>query len=154
MLELFAFHAGFGLSLTARGDINVDGHHTVEDIGIALGEAFHTALGDKVGISRYADIILPMDEALAEVAADVSGRPVLIFNVPLSHSTSGFDTELVEEFFRAFAMNAKLTLHINLRYGKNNHHIAEAVFKAVARCLGNAAKVTSACLPSTKGYMA
>jgi imidazoleglycerol-phosphate dehydratase len=154
MLELFAFHAGFGLSLTAKGDINVDGHHTVEDAGIALGEALYSALGDKVGISRYAHSILPMDETLAEAAVDISGRPVLVFNVPFSPSGGGFDMELVEEFFRAFAVNSKLTLHINLRYGKNNHHIAEAVFKAAARAVREAVKVTSDTLPSTKGYMA
>jgi imidazoleglycerol-phosphate dehydratase len=154
MLELLAFHAGFELSLIAKGDINVDAHHTVEDVGIAFGEAFYAALGDKVGISRYADAILPMDETLAEAAVDISGRPVLVFNAAFSHSASGFDMELVEEFFRAFAINAKVTLHINLRYGKNNHHISEAVFKAVGRSLGKAAKATSAALPSTKGYLA
>jgi imidazoleglycerol-phosphate dehydratase len=154
MLELFAFHAGFGLTLTARGDIDVDAHHTVEDVGIAFGEAFYSALGDKIGIARYAQASLPMDETLAETAIDISGRPVLVFNVPFAYSGGGFDMELVEEFFRAFAINAKITLHINLRYGKNNHHIAEAVFKGAARCLRQAVEITTDSLPSTKGYLA
>jgi imidazoleglycerol-phosphate dehydratase len=154
MLELLAFHAGFELSLTAKGDTNVDAHHTVEDVGIAFGEAFYAALGDKVGISRYADTALPMDETLVEAAVDISGRPVLVFNAAFSPSAGGFDMELVEEFFRAFTINAKVTLHINLRYGKNNHHISEAVFKAVGRSLGKAAKQISSVLPSTKGYLA
>jgi imidazoleglycerol-phosphate dehydratase len=154
MLELFAFHAGFGLSVKAAGDIDVDSHHTVEDVGIALGEAFYTALGDKVGIARYAQALLPMDETLAETAVDISGRPVLVFNVLFQTGGSGFNMELVEEFFRAFAMNAKLTLHINLRYGRNNHHISEAIFKSAARALKEAAKISSGILPSTKGYLA
>ncbi|MDR2401527.1 MAG: imidazoleglycerol-phosphate dehydratase HisB [Deferribacteraceae bacterium] len=154
MLELFAFHGGFGLSLKAKGDINVDGHHTVEDAGIAFGEAFYSALGDKVGISRYAQTLLPMDETLAESAVDISGRAALVFNVAFPPGSAGFDMELVEEFFRAFAANAKITLHINLRYGKNNHHIAEAVFKSAARSLREAVKITSDALPSTKGCLA
>jgi imidazoleglycerol-phosphate dehydratase len=154
MLELFAFHAGFGLSVKAAGDIEVDCHHTVEDVGIALGEAFYNALGDKVGIARYAQALLPMDETLAETAVDISGRPVLVFNAAFQPGGSGFNMELVEEFFRAFAMNAKLTLHINLRYGRNNHHISEAVFKSAARALKDAARISSGVLPSTKGYLA
>lgn len=155
MLDLFAHHGKFALSVSAKGDTYIDDHHTVEDVGLALGEAFYTAAGDKVGIARYASVLLPMDEALVEVALDYSGRPYLHFGVEFHCDKCGsFDTALVEEFFRAFAMSAKLTLHINLRYGRNDHHIAEAIFKAVARVLKGALTVVSQDLPSTKGFIA
>jgi imidazoleglycerol-phosphate dehydratase len=155
MLELFACHGGFGLSVNAAGDTQVDAHHTIEDIGIVLGDAFYNALGDKVGIKRFSSIILPMDESLAEIAVDVSGRAFLVYNVDFPvDNTGSFDLCLVEEFFRAFTTNFKITLHINLRYGKNAHHMAEAIFKGVGRSLQDALKVISDKLPSTKGCIA
>lgn len=154
MLELFAHHGSFGLKASVKGDTHIDGHHTVEDTGIALGEAFYQAAGDKVGINRYGNISLPMDEVLADVAVDFGGRTFLHFDAVFSHSGADFDMSLVEEFFRAFAMSAKMNLHINVRYGKNDHHIAEAVFKGVARALKQALMITGNTLPSTKGLMA
>jgi imidazoleglycerol-phosphate dehydratase len=155
MLELFAYHSGFGLSINAVGDTRVDAHHTVEDVGIVLGEAFYNSLGNKVGIKRFSSVILPMDESLAEIAVDVSGRAFLVYNADFPVDNTGtFDLCLVEEFFRAFTTNFKITLHINLRYGRNAHHMAEAIFKGVGRALQDALKVISDKLPSTKGYMA
>jgi imidazoleglycerol-phosphate dehydratase len=154
MLTLFAHHGGFGLTVAAKGDTHIDDHHTVEDIGISLGKIFHEALGDKIGIARYGQCLLPMDEALVETAVDISGRSYLHIDAPFRNPKIGnFDTELVEEFFQAFASNAKITLHINLRYGKNEHHIAEAIFKSVARALRAAVKVESGILNSTKGII-
>jgi len=154
MLILFASHGGFGLLVTAKGDTYVDDHHTAEDIGIALGCAFYDAAGDKKGIARYGQMLLPMDETLVDVAVDFGGRGFLHTDLPFRSAKAGtFDLELVEEFFRAFAVNAKMTLHINLRYGKNNHHIAEAAFKATARALKQAVKIESDHIPSTKGVM-
>ncbi len=154
MLTLFAHHGGFGLTLAAQGDTHIDDHHSTEDIGITLGRAFHDACGDKTGISRYGHILLPMDETLVDAAVDFGGRSFLHIDLPFRSSKVGtFDLELVEEFFRAFAMNAKMTLHINLRYGKNDHHIAEAAFKAAGRILKQAVRIESGSLPSTKGMM-
>lgn len=157
MLTLFAKHAGFDLRVTCRGDIEVDYHHTTEDIGIALGKAFHDALGDKRGIVRYGDIVLPMDEALIAAAVDISGRDyaAIDLNIP-TPKVGDFDTELCEEFWLAFVREAKLTLHVNQMAGKNSHHIIEGVFKAVARALGKAAAIDESRkneIPSTKGVL-
>lgn len=155
MLELFAKHAGFGLTITAEGDTHVDFHHTVEDTGILLGSLIAEALGDKKGITRYASLSLPMDETLVDVALDVSGRAYFVANGfdALPPKVGDFDTELMVEFFRAFAMNAGLTLHITLRYGKNAHHILEAAFKGVARAMKTAVAITGSDIPSTKGVL-
>lgn len=139
MLELFSFHSGISLKVKCEGDLNVDGHHTTEDIGILLGKTLNQALGDKRGIFRYGDCYLPMDETLAHCSLDISGRPYLVFNVELpSQKVGDFETELTEEFFRAVAFNSGITLHLNLLYGKNTHHIVEAIFKGFGRALKNA----------------
>lgn len=155
MLDLFAAHSGFSLTLTAAGDLNVDCHHTVEDTGIVLGEAFKAELSDKAGIKRYATFFLPMDETLVMVSVDISGRPLLVCDLPLKNSKVGdFDGEMTEEFLRAFAFNAGITLHVRLVYGSNKHHIIEAVFKGLARALREAtAKTGSDEIPSTKGVL-
>ena len=153
MLELLAVHAGFDLTVKCDGDIKVDGHHSVEDIGISLGKCIAEALGDKRGIERYGNMFLPMDQCLAQCTLDVSGRPYLVFNADLSGKAGDFDMELVEEFFRAVAYNAGLTLHLNLIYGANNHHVAEALFKAFARAMRQAVKVTGTEVPSSKGML-
>lgn len=166
MLELFAVHSGFGLNAECNGDYQVDFHHTVEDVGIALGQAFFQALGDKRGITRYADVTIPMDEALVLCAVDISGRATLNFDVELpsakvtdesdevrSRAVGLFDTELVEEFFLAFVREARITLHIAKLYGKNTHHIIECVFKACARALKAAVKVEGDKIPSSKGVL-
>ena len=157
MLDLLARHALIDLTVTAKGDTHIDDHHTVEDTGIALGEALRQALGDKKGIRRYADIHLPMDEALTRVALDVSGRPFLVFRTQFAAQKIGsFDTELVREFFQAFAMNAGLTLHVETLYGDNAHHIAESCFKGLARALRQALEVDpreGGRIPSTKGAL-
>lgn len=139
MLELFAFHSEIYLSINCRGDLQVDGHHSAEDIGILLGKAIKEALGNKKGINRYGDSFLPMDETLAHCSLDISGRPYLIFNVELpSPKVGDFETELTEEFFRAVAVNSGMTLHLNLEYGKNTHHIIEALFKSFGRAFKQA----------------
>jgi imidazoleglycerol-phosphate dehydratase len=154
MLELMAFHGRFDLSIKAKGDLDVDDHHTVEDCGIALGTAVKEALGDRVGIARYGSFTLPMDEALASVSLDISGRPYLVFNVKFTREQLGMlSTEMIEEFFRAFAVNSGITLHINLHYGENDHHKAEAVFKAFGHALAEAVKIIGNELPTTKGYL-
>ena len=155
MLELFAFRAGLTLMVECTGDLHIDGHHTVEDIGICIGRALAEALGDKAGIVRYGAASIPMDEALAHVVLDISGRGYLVFNAALpSPVVGGFDTELTEEFFRAVAHNAGVTLHINLAYGSNTHHIIEAMFKAFGCGLAQAITTTGkAAAPSTKGVM-
>jgi imidazoleglycerol-phosphate dehydratase len=157
MLELFARHGLFDLEVKVTGDLHVDQHHTTEDAGIALGQAFAKALGDKRGILRYADLHLPMDEALTRVAVDVSGRPFLVFNTRFRAEKIGqFDTELVREWFQAFAMNAGLTLHVETLYGENAHHIAESCFKGLARALRQAVSVDpreDGRVPSTKGSL-
>ena len=139
MLELFAFHSGIYLMIECDGDLRVDGHHSVEDIGILLGKAISEALGDKKGINRYGNCFLPMDETLAHCSLDISGRPYLVFNVELlSQKVGEFETELTEEFFRAVSVNSGMTLHLNLEYGKNTHHIIEALFKSFGRAFKQA----------------
>ncbi|MGN1050035.1 MAG: imidazoleglycerol-phosphate dehydratase HisB [Selenomonadaceae bacterium] len=157
MLNLFASHGRFDLVLNCKGDLEVDGHHTVEDIGIALGQAVREALGDKVGITRYASFYLPMDESLAFVALDISGRSYLVYDggemVPMIGS---YDSELTEEFLRAFAFNAGITLHAKVLYGSNSHHKVEAIFKALGHALHDAVKINPEAadeLPSTKGML-
>jgi imidazoleglycerol-phosphate dehydratase len=141
MLEAWAKHGLMDLAVDARGDLAVDLHHTVEDVGICLGKAFREAVGDKKGIARYGASFLPMDEALLHAAVDVSGRPYLVFNVPLRGTRiSNFDLDLLKDFFRAFAFNAEVTLHVTMHYGENLHHIAEATFKAVGRALAEATR--------------
>ena len=157
MLTLFAKHGRFDLKVTCKGDTQVDDHHSVEDIGIALGEAFLEALGDKAGIRRYGDCILPMDEALILSAVDISGRAYLAYEAEIPSSKVGtFDTELVEEFWTAFSRAAKITLHIRQLAGKNSHHIIEGQFKSVARSLRTAVSIDPALsgeIPSTKGVL-
>jgi imidazoleglycerol-phosphate dehydratase len=157
MLTALARHALFDLTLHAKGDLHIDFHHTTEDTGIVLGQALRRALGDKRGIRRYGHALLPMDEALAEAAVDISGRPFLAWSVPFGPPKIGeMDTELFEEFFRAFAFNAAITLHISLRAGTNAHHVAEACFKAVARALRMAVESdprAPGAVPSTKGML-
>ncbi|HHW45869.1 MAG TPA: imidazoleglycerol-phosphate dehydratase HisB [Clostridiales bacterium] len=154
MLASFAKHAGFGLKLRAAGDLNVDSHHTVEDVGIVLGLALNEALGDKSGIARYGTAFIPMDEALAFASVDISGRPYIVFDADFKQEkTGGFDTCTVEEFMRAFATNAKLTLHIKALYGTNAHHMIEAMFKALAHALKVAVKAEGQGILSTKGIL-
>ncbi len=157
MLTLFARHGRFDLCVDCKGDTNVDDHHSVEDIGIALGKAFREALGEKRGIKRYGDITLPMDETLILAAVDVSGRGMLCYSANfLTEKIGTFDTELVEEFFIAFASNAGVTLHIKQLDGRNSHHIAEGMFKAVARALRSAVSIDESAkdeIPSTKGVL-
>jgi imidazoleglycerol-phosphate dehydratase len=157
MLELLSRHSLIDIKLRAKGDTHIDFHHTTEDSGIALGQAFAKALGDRKGIRRYADCFLPMDEALTRAAIDVSGRPYLIWKVEFSRPKIGeFDTELVREWFHAFAMNAGVTLHVQTLYGDNCHHIAESCFKALARVLRGAIEIDPRQkdrIPSTKGSL-
>ena len=156
MLTLFAKHGLFDLEINAKGYLEVDGHHTVEDVGICLGQAFDQALGTKEGISRYGFFILPMDEALATVAVDLSGRPYLAYNMDMTASKiGGFDTDLTHEFFQAFIINAGATMHVRLQSGTNPHHVIEAVFKAFARAMDVATtldpRITG--VQSTKGVL-
>src|SRR5262245_65182091 len=157
MLEAWAKHGLMDLAVDAKGDLEVDLHHTVEDVGICLGQALSQALGDKRGITRYGAAFVPMDEALLHAAVDVSGRPYLVFNVPVRRTrVSNFDLDLLVEFFRAFAFNAGVTLHVTMHYGHNLHHITEAVFKAVGRALAAATRIDpriEGVLPSTKGTL-
>lgn len=159
MLSQLGRHGGFDLSVAAKGDLHVDTHHTVEDVGILLGESLKEALGDKAGIRRFASIALPLDEALVDVALDLSGRPFLFYDVELpadSPATLGsppFDPQMVEHFWQSFAHASSTTLHISLRRGRNAHHIVEASFKAVARCLRDAVRVEGEGVPSTKGSL-
>lgn len=157
MLTLFAKHSRFDLSVKCIGDTFVDYHHTTEDIGIALGEAFKSALGDMKGINRYSDITLPMDETLILCAVDISGRGYLNFDVKFpSQRVGDFDLELVEEFLLGFVRKAEITLHISKLYGTNSHHIAEGIFKALARVLGSASEICEKYkdeIPSTKGIL-
>ncbi len=157
MLEQVARHSLIDLDIAARGDLHIDQHHTVEDTGIALGQAVRAALGDMKGVTRYADAHLAMDETLTRVALDISGRPSLVFRTTFSNAKIGeFDTELVREFFQAFAMNAGITLHVETLYGANNHHIAESSFKGLARALGAAVAIDPRQrdrVPSTKGTL-
>lgn len=150
MLDLFSKHGFLDLDLKCRGDLDVDGHHTVEDIGIVLGQAVKQALGHKEGIVRYSTTFTPMDEVLTMISLDLSGRPYLYFDVPLSREYVGsFETELLEEFLRAFAYNAGITLHIKLIHGENNHHIMESIFKGLGRALNEATTIS----PKIKGVL-
>lgn len=157
MLTLFAKHGRFDLELTCKGDVEVDYHHSTEDIGICLGQAFRQALGNCAGINRYGSMLLPMDEALVLCAVDISGRDCLVYNAAIPTAKVGdFDTELVEEFLTAFVRNAAITLHVKQLDGKNSHHIIEAIFKATARALAQAVSVDPARageIPSTKGVL-
>ncbi len=156
MLNLFAAHGQFDLNVTCAGDLEVDGHHSIEDIGITLGAALKEALGDKRGITRYGTFFLPMDETLALVSLDISGRPFLVCDVgDLAPMIGAFDTELVEEFLRAFAFNAGLTLHVKIIHGKNSHHKVEAIFKALGHALRAAVTLDDKIkgVPSTKGVI-
>ncbi len=157
MLDQIARHAPLDLTVAAVGDLHIDGHHTVEDVGIALGQAVKQALGDMKGIGRYADVHMPMDETLTRVALDISGRPFLVFKATFGRDKVGqFDTELVQEWFQAFAMNAGVTLHVECLYGTNDHHIAESCFKGLARALRAALAIDPRAageVPSTKGQL-
>lgn len=156
MLVLFTGHGLFDLRVDCNGDTEVDDHHTTEDIGIALGQAFHEAIGNKAGINRYASVSIPMDESLATVHLDISGRPHLVYNVEgLKDKVGNFDTELVQEFFQGFVNHGRVTLHINLEYGTNTHHMIEAIFKAFARALDYATSLNPRVkgIPSTKGIL-
>ena len=154
MLEQLSRHGGMGLALTCQGDLHVDGHHTVEDVGLALGEAIKTALGDKKGIERYGSAIIPMDEALILCAVDLSGRPCLRYSAEIPAARVGdFDTELAHEFMQALANAGGFALHIRQLDGVNSHHIVEGMFKALARALRQAVAVTGDALPSTKGVL-
>ncbi len=154
MLTAFSVHGGFDLDVKVVGDLEVDGHHTVEDVGIVLGKAFAQAISEKKGIARFANAYIPMDEALAFASVDVSGRPFLVFDAKFSTERTGeFDNCLAVEFFRAFAFNALITLHVKSEYGENDHHIIEALFKAVAHTLKNAIKVNGDAVLSTKGVI-
>ncbi|MBQ4164888.1 MAG: imidazoleglycerol-phosphate dehydratase HisB [Oscillospiraceae bacterium] len=155
MLTALAIHGGFSLKLSCKGDLNVDGHHTAEDIGIVLGMAFKEALGDKAGIMRYGSAFIPMDEALAFCSLDISARPFLVFNAQFTNERVGeFDTCLTEEFMRAFAFNAGITLHLRVEYGSNDHHKIEALFKAMAYALKAAMKRNEdGSVVSTKGVL-
>jgi imidazoleglycerol-phosphate dehydratase len=151
MIEQLGRHGGFDLSLTAKGDLEVDAHHTVEDTGIVLGAALAEALGDKAGVRRFASYLLPLDEALIQVALDLSGRPFLVYEVETSPERIGtFDPQLAEEFFRAFVTSAGITLHLKSLSGRNGHHVLEASFKGVARALRDAVRVEGGGIPSTK----
>ncbi|NLX54763.1 MAG: imidazoleglycerol-phosphate dehydratase HisB [Planctomycetaceae bacterium] len=156
MLELFARHGGFGLQVTAQGDLHVDQHHTVEDVGICLGQALRQALGDKHGIQRYGHVTLPMEETLVTVAVDLGGRYYLVFAADMPTEKIGdFDSQLVEDFWQAVAANALCNLHVVLHHGRNTHHIAEAIFKAAARALRMAVERSGRVsgVPSTKGVL-
>ena len=157
MLDQIGRHGGFDLTLRATGDLEVDAHHTVEDVGIALGEAFGEALGDKAGIRRFASGLYPLDEALVEVALDLSGRPFVVYDVPFGEvlplGDPPFNPEMAEHFWQSFATAAQITLHVRLKAGKNTHHIVEASFKGVARCLRDAVRVEGTSVPSTKGVL-
>jgi imidazoleglycerol-phosphate dehydratase len=157
MLDLLARHSRIDLTVKAKGDLHIDHHHTTEDVGIALGQALKQALGDMRGINRYADVHVPMDEALTRVALDISGRPFLVFKAEFVRDKVGtFDTELVQEWFQAFATNAGVTLHVQVLYGTNDHHIAESCFKGLARALRTAIAIDARAaneIPSTKGSL-
>ena len=157
MLEAWSKHGLTDLAVEASGDVEVDIHHTVEDVGIVLGQALRQALADKRGIVRYGTAFVPMDEALVQASVDLSGRPFLVFNVPVARTrVSNFDLDMLQEFFRALAFNAEITLHVTMHYGHNLHHITEAVFKAVGRALAEATRLNpriTGVLPSTKGTL-
>jgi imidazoleglycerol-phosphate dehydratase len=156
MLAQIAKHGGLALEVMAKGDLEVDAHHTVEDVGIALGEALKQAVGDKAGLARYGHAVVPLDEALVEAVVDLSGRPHLTFNARLPSGKKfigAFDVDLTQDFLQALANHAGLCLHVNVRYGRNLHHVVEAIFKAVARALRAATVREGTALPSTKGVL-
>jgi imidazoleglycerol-phosphate dehydratase len=154
MLEQLGKHAGFNLGIDARGDLEVDLHHTVEDVGIVLGQALREALGEKRGVRRFANSLVPLDEALVQVALDLSGRPFLVYEVePVAEWIGTFDPQLAEEFWKGFVDGARVTLHIRSLAGKNGHHVIEASFKGVARALRDAVKIEGDDVPSTKGTL-
>jgi imidazoleglycerol-phosphate dehydratase len=157
MLDQLGRHAGFDLTIKAEGDLHIDSHHTVEDVAITLGEAFREALGDKAGVRRFASGLFPLDEALVEVAVDLSGRPFVVWELDLPEclplGQPPFDPQLAEHAVQSFAVGAGITLHVTLRRGRNVHHIIEAVFKGLARCLRDAVRVDGAGVPSTKGVL-
>ena len=157
MLDQLGRHGGFDLVVEAKGDLEVDGHHTVEDVAITVGECFKEALGDKAGIRRFASGLFPLDEALVEVALDLSGRPFTAYEVPFGEvlplGDPPFNPEMAEHFWQSFATSAGITLHVRLKEGRNTHHIVEACFKGVARCLRDAARVEGGGVPSTKGAL-
>ena len=153
MLELFAVHARVDLTVRCEGDTDVDFHHSVEDVGICLGQAFRAALGDKRGIARFADRVVPMDDVAALVALDIGGRPYLNFEKKMNGKMGAFDAELIEEFLRAFAFNAGVNLYIDLLAGGNMHHEAECIFKGVAKCVQDAVRIVSDSVPSSKGVL-
>ena len=153
MLELFAVHARVDLTVRCAGDTDVDFHHSVEDVGICLGQAFRAALGDKRGIARFADRVVPMDDVAALVALDIGGRPYLNFEKKMNGKIGAFDAELVEEFLRAFAFNAGVNLYVDLLHEGNLHHEAEAIFKALAKCVQDAVRVVGDAVPSSKGVL-
>ena len=157
MLDQLGRHGGFDLTVDATGDLHVDGHHTVEDVAIVLGEAFREALGDKAGVRRFASGAFPLDEALVEVALDLSGRPFVAYDVPLGTvlplGDPPFNPEMAEHFWQSFATAAAITLHVTRRAGRNTHHVIEASFKGVARCLRDAVRVEGGGVPSTKGAL-
>ncbi len=157
MLEQIGKHGGFDLRIVATGDLHIDSHHTVEDVAIALGEAFRDAVGDKAGVRRFASGTYPLDEALVEIALDLSGRPYVVWNVPMPEvlplGNPPFDPQLAEHAFHSFATAAGITLHVRLCHGTNVHHIIEAAFKGLARCLRDAVRVEGTQVPSTKGVL-
>lgn len=158
MLSQLGRHGGFGLVVRADGDLSVDTHHTIEDVGIALGQAFGDALGDKEGVRRFASVSVPLDEALIDVAVDLSGRPFLAYGIEFAPDTPGlgtpaFEPQLAEEFWRAFVTSAGITLHVTSKAGRNTHHILEASFKGVARALRDAVRIEGGGIPSTKGRL-
>ncbi|MFQ5713321.1 MAG: imidazoleglycerol-phosphate dehydratase HisB [Candidatus Scalinduaceae bacterium] len=156
MLDLLAKHSLFDLEIKASGDTKIDYHHTVEDVGICLGQAVKEALGDKAGITRFANVSVPMQEALANIALDIGGRPALVFNAKLDTEKVGdFDTELIKEFLEAFTVNAGINLHVDVPYGENAHHISEAIFKGIAKALDRATRLDERTddVPSTKGVL-
>ncbi|MGH9043863.1 MAG: imidazoleglycerol-phosphate dehydratase HisB [Acidimicrobiales bacterium] len=158
MLEQLGRHGGFDLVVNATGDLHVDAHHSVEDVGIVLGDCLLEALKDKAGVRRFASALVPLDEALVEVAVDISGRPFLAYEVQFPQDVAPlgsppFDPQLAEEFFRAFVSSSKITMHVDLRSGRNTHHVLEATFKAVARALRDALEVVGGGVPSTKGSL-
>ena len=154
MLTLMAFHGKFDLTVIAKGDLYVDDHHTIEDIGICIGKAFKDAIGDRKGIRRYSTVYIPMDESLAYTSLDISNRPYLVFNVNFTYEKVGnMSTQMFKEFFRAFVNESRITLHINLIYGENDHHKIEAVFKSFARALKEGSEVISDDISSSKGVL-
>jgi len=156
MLAQIARHGALGLEVHARGDLEVDAHHTVEDVGIAIGEALREAMGDKAGLARYGHAVVPLDEALVEAVVDLSGRPHLTFNARLPSGKKfigGYDVDLTQDFFQALVNHARVCIHVNVRYGRNLHHVVEATFKAVARALRAACRREGTALPSTKGVL-